>query len=246
MLNYICSVATYGSVARMKHFMSSILGTHDAQKNHDSNVLRLLVLNTGLYTHELEKMVSEYPFSSRLEIEDKSRAYAEVMSEKLKMAQPFADEDTIYINFDDDYVMNPYWFKFLRKIYEENETVEYLTLLKADPGYEYQVESLSGFDSCRVGSSMGGAFSARWKSFYPVVTKFLEKYGTGGMFDVEFWEFLREETGRPHNIYMPLAVSLIQHCNHVSNFLDMKHEQSRLQHQYGFDFEPIADPFNWV
>jgi hypothetical protein len=170
--------------------------------------------------------------------------YAEVMRLKVETSNKFCNESTIYWNSDDDYVFNPYWYIVAKTIFNENKEVDYLSLLKVNRTIEEMPDFYSGFSLIRAYSCMGGAFGTRCRKFYPVIQAYFKEHGTLNMFDQDFWMFLGGLRGRQDQIYIIQDFSLIQQCNLISSYLDQK--GSRLEHQYGIDFEPVGNPFNIV
>lgn len=236
MEQFVVSVASCCAI-RLRQFISSIANTVSLDK------IFLVILDTSQnsinvdflrsYEPSLRYKVVCYPAVQRLK-------YAEIMCMKLDAARPYCNEASIYWNFDDDYVMNPYWYLVALSLFDDYPEINYLTLLKQYSGKEIVLDA-GGFDLVKIHSSLGGGFGARWGEFYPLCMEYFEIHYVYNMWDQEFWRLLESKTGEHRNIYMSSHFSLIQHCNLVSNYLDEK--RSKVDHFYGFDFDPCVNPF---
>lgn len=234
---FVIAVATNSS-KRFMSFINSLNNTVDKEE------LFLVIIDTtvnGLSEREkntikLNYLYQHVPVKERL-------PYAQVMKLKVDAVQQFCKGTKFYWNTDDDYVFNPRWFSVI-KLLLSHEEIDYLSLLKIVKTIEEPPKLYSQFSLLRACSCMGGAFGARVNSFFPVIERYFKMYGTNNMFDQKFWELLQEFTGRKDNIFILDNFSLIQHCNLVSSYLNQK--GSRLEHQYGLDFEPVGDPFNLI
>lgn len=237
MFNFVVTVAT-NSNQRFMSFINSLNNTINKEK------LLLVVIDTtinGLNKYEKNAIKLNYLYNHIPS--EKRLPYAQIMKLKIDTVKLLCKEATFYWNTDDDYVFNPYWFLVIKSLLLHEE-IKYLSLLKITRTIEELPELYSKFSLLRAYSCMGGAFGARINSFFPIIEHYFDIYGTENMFDQEFWKFLSEFTGRKDNIFILDNFSLIQHCNLVSSYLDQKN--SRLEHQYGLDFEPVGNPFNLI
>lgn len=234
---FVIAVATNSS----KRFMSFIMSLN---QTIDKEELLLLIIDTtinGLNERERNSIRLDYLYCHRPQ--KKRLPYAAVMQLKIEAIKQFCVEVEFYWNSDDDYVFNPYWYSVIKTLLQHEE-INYLSLLKINRTIEDPPELYSSFSLLKACSCMGGAFGARTVEFLPVIEKYFLTYGTNNMFDQKFWELLTKVTGRKDNIYVLNNFSLIQHCNIVSSYIDQK--GSKLEHQYGVDFEPIGNPFNLI
>jgi len=92
---------------------------------------------------------------------------------------------------DDDYFLNQYTYKVMKRVFAENEEVNYLSLLRG-PGLaptEEEIINLSGFNFMKTFSCLGGSLIVRWKVFKEHFKEFLEIHGTENMFDQIFFYY---------------------------------------------------------
>lgn len=232
---FVVSVAT-NSPYRISSFIKSINQTFDIDN------LFVVITDTsteGIAPELLVTLKTEYYYKHYPQTE--VVLYAEIMRLKLEISKPYCDDSTIYCNFDDDYVFNPYWYQVAKTLYANHSEISYLSLLKVCRTKEEILNVFSGFSLIQAYSCMGGAFGVRYKDFYPVITDYFQEYGSDNMFDQNYWIFLGQIVGRQDNIYIIQDFSLIQHCNLISTYLNQK--GSKREHQYGIDFEPTGNPF---
>lgn len=211
---------------------------------------KIIVIDTG---GDID--LSRYPSSKPLILKKVSpipRLYASVMWEKLNEAKPFCDDKTVLMNFDDDYSVNKYALLFTDKIMKENPEIDYLSLLKEPRMINNSGELLlSGFRFSRQPSCMGGSMIVRYRPFVSQVEAFFNEYwvtgnnpGTGGMFDVPFWEFLKNRYGLENVVYTTSSFSLTQHNNLVSSYLATKRD--KFDFMSGLDYMPRTNPFELI
>jgi hypothetical protein len=172
------------------------------------------------------------------------RNYASVMYARIQAAEHYCDNNTILCNFDDDYILNPHVIDFAQRVFDENEEIDHLSLLRGPnvPDMGERIYSWKGFNFIKWPSCMGGSLMVRWKKFYPLVSEYFEKYlvsledsGRGGMFDQSYFKFLSEKFGHNWHVYTLLNYSLVQHCDYGSIY-------GHNGHMYAERFDPIVDP----
>jgi hypothetical protein len=183
------------------------------------------------------------------------RKYASVMYEKIRTCRELVNnfDNTIFVNLDDDVFLNQSYFKFLKRIYEENESVDYVSLLRG-PGVivdEKNEANLSGFRFFRHHSCMGNSLTARWSVFKEDVLGFFEYFnvsgedaGRGGMFDQIFFNYLSSVKNKEKVVYTIRDFSLMQHCNLGSVYADER--KDKLSHMYAINFDPRMNPFQFA
>ena len=204
---------------------------------------KLLILGTGeeLYINSLAEHIQIVnPIVTQ--IENEPMWYARVMKEKLNLLKNSGDHDIVFLT-DDDYMFNPWAISVAKKIFMENEEVDYLSLLSG-PGLiptEDEIINLSGFNFMKVHSCMGGSVIARWNTFLIDMESFFAKNDIDNQWDQLFWQFLDIQNGTNKHVYTILDISLMQHCNLISHFVHQK-ENVRV-HMRGVDFEPLGNPY---
>jgi hypothetical protein len=248
-VRFIICVGNKSDHIRLGSFLSSIIRTLDGnsniEKNYSEDRFRIVVINTGLKNEKINMMKRSYDSVDFVDVgEDRVVPPTEQMKMRMEIVRDICVDGDILCNFDDDYIFNPYWMKFARKIFEDNEQVHYLTLLKMIPGcglvcngHESERVKLSNFNFAMVKSAMGGSFMARWKYFKHHMSTFFSTYGNDNQYDGVFWDIVNRYYGRSHSIYMSYDFSLYQHCNLVSQY------GHHWPHAYGTDFDPIVNPF---
>ena len=232
---FVICVATNSSF-RISSFLKSI------NQTVDRNEIFLVIVDTGKDQIDQSLLGSiDMGYHYQWVPQQERILYAEVMRLKIEASSLFCDDSTIFWNSDDDYVFNPYWYKVTKTLFENHNEISYLSLLKVSRTIEEFPNTYSNFSLIRAYSCMGGAFCAKYSEFYPIITDYFKWHGTNNMFDQNFWVFLGQTVGRKDNIFVIQNFSLIQQCNLISSYLNMK--GSKLEHQYGIDFEPVGNPF---
>jgi hypothetical protein len=158
-------------------------------------------------------------------------------------------EDDIVCAFDDDYVFNPYCFKFIKMVYDENPEVNFLSVLKPHENIPLAfLERISGLYWWKVENSMGGSSTYRWKEFSKHIYAFFEEYGVtedepgeARSFDQFFFPFVSKRVGGPC-IYHLMNFSLCQHTNQISYWFNVR-GNNPLNHMYGDRYDPLINPF---
>lgn len=173
--------------------------------------------------------------------ENKRRWYAEIIKMKIEVLQMANDYDFVVLP-DDDVVFNPFAFKVAKKIFEENENVNYLSLLHGPGVICDNPIKMSGFDFYHAHSCMGNSLICRWPVFRDDCLEFFEKHGTDNMFDQLFFQFLDERDGTDKHVYTIYGISLAQHCNLISHYIEDRNNDPK-QHMAGINFEPLGNPF---
>lgn len=172
----------------------------------------------------------------------KKRPYAQIMKEKIEFVSEVANDDSIIWFADVDYYCNPQALKAMETILEENREVDYLSLLRGPNTPEGDIK-MSGWKFFRWPSMMGGSMMVRWSTFKNHAKRFFELYGTNGMFDQEFWSFLREEYHLDHQVYtISWPCSLLQHCRLGSVY---GHDQGKMGHLHSINFDPRCNFFSF-
>ncbi len=246
------SIASCGSIHRLRNFAHSMFGTSVGNGF-------LSLIDTGLVSEEEFNCVRDDFSDVFIHIESKKvlnikRRYSSVMWEKVQacLEGEMTSDSDIFVNLDDDMFLNPHAFRFLKKIYEENPQVDYVSLLRG-PGVivdRSNEVSLSGFRFFRHRSCLGGALTARWSVFKGDVDGFFnvncvtgEDAGTGGMFDQSFFDYLITNENKHKVVYTTRDFSLIQHCNLHSIYADER--KDLLSHMYAVNFDPRMNPFDF-
>ncbi|MFA4845079.1 MAG: hypothetical protein WC654_00785 [Patescibacteria group bacterium] len=244
-MKLVMVVAQYRNMGQLAGFLDSLAGC--SVESLDS--ARLLVVNTDGSHARLTVPNME---TGTVTISDRPRKYASVMYEKIRIASPWCDGDTIFCNVDPDYSLNSYALEVAHEVMRDNPQINYLSLLK-EPGMADltipRIE-LSGWRFCMQPSAMGGAMICRWSHFGPNVQEFFREYGvTGDMpgraggFDQEYWRFLTRRAGGNSRHVAMSDIGWVQHCNTVSNYLESKGAEGVLSHMYSLDFDPRMNPF---
>ncbi len=246
-MNIVLCVANYNSIERLYGLLRSV---YRCNKPED---FKTIIINTGnKFSEEEKRYITNCSYISLIEVESKKRFYSSVMLLKVNNSAPFCNDETIFFNTDDDYSFNEHTFEFAKKVFEENNFVNYLSFLRG-PGVELnenELVTLSGQYFYKSSSAMGGAMIIRWKVFYPLAMEFFketemteENPGNAHHFDVPFWHYLKEKTG--DCVYTIYPYSLMQHCNLVSNYLDEKGKLGKMNHMHAINYDPRFNPFEF-
>jgi len=238
---YLVAV-TSGFQERFKYFVKSFKETIDISE------LRLLVLINDDPNPYLGIIGDQIPVFTVHSFGKSPKWGNELEHERIRVVAPYCDEETIYMNFDDDYAVNPYWFKFLKDIFEKYDKVNYLTLIdwKAEEfpnNVSKGPEKLGSYTFNRIKVHMWGSFFARWRELYPNLLGFFEHRDLSKQeFDVDFCHWFHNTCykGDPQ-IYQLKNLSLLQHCNFGSTVV--RRRGSAFAHAYGDGFDPYCDPF---
>lgn len=246
---------------RMPDFLDSL---SRAVRKYGRKTTIVIVLNgeeKDVTRYKIDMLIEKYFYDMEfLEFDIRAIAYegkllySSVMYNRVSIAREHCDEDSFYWNADNDYVFNPYCFSLTHKIFEENKHVHYVSMLKPviPVDMQYKIVNLSGVEFIPVPSMLGGAFAARWNVFKAHTDAYSQidratsikpgKQDT--MFDKGFFQFVcQKQMGTMELVYSLHRVSLVQHCNRTSSYLDAKHEQSMFEHAYGMNFDPLVNPF---
>lgn len=203
-MNFIIGVGNYGKYYRLRQFLSSLATTRGI---HNATVL---VVNTKPREKEIDELVKSYSNMFydivKVDVGNKNPTSPGMqMFHRLELIKQYANKDTIYCNFDDDYVFNPYWLNFTHYFMTFHKEIKYLTLLFPGTGREYEEVDFSGHTFIKVDSCMGGSFMVRWPIFLRDMETFYGKYTKDNNYDDCFWNVIEDP------IYMLKDVSLYQH-----------------------------------
>lgn len=239
-MNSVLCVSNFSNRSRLFNFMSSLGNTIDIDK------IKVVVVNTAQDIDDIRTIVSSIPICHLCQLGiNRPVSPTEQVSMRIDAVSQYCTDDTIYHNFDDDYVFNPHWHMLTMKVFSECGNVNIISLLKQIPGIKYVVSNhivednikLCGFNFARVRSSMGGGFSIRWSVFKDLMRDFLHEYDTNNQFDTDIWHIAGKRLGEGP-IYMLQDFSLYQHTNQVSQY------GHHWPHSYGADYDPIVNPFD--
>lgn len=241
-MKVVATVANWSSYDRAVSFISSIKRT--------VNVVDIIFINTGKphfgMIDRIRGIIGTGKHSLNVIELNIPHAVSPVQQIKYRIdaAKEICDDDTIYFNFDDDYVFNPHWRCVANDVMMENQHVHYITLIKLIPqtglvaaDYIKDKVKICGFNFARVKSALGGSFGARWKFFKHHIEEFIASVDERNSFDVDFWKFARKYFNSPYYIYMLNDFSLYQHCNLVSQY------GHHWPHTYGDSFDPVVNPY---
>lgn len=234
-MDIVVAIALYESRRRAKSVVHSLLDCVGIE-----NITTLFV-NTGSVSSELERIVSMLPKSLYYQVEPKRRQYADVMMAKISALKDWGcPDDAILCSWDDDYIMNPWVFPWIHKIFNENSHVQYLSPMWTGAMSEPNSEVLSEFKLYKTGSCMGGSITTRAQPFIDDALGYLMQRDRDMMFDRGFWRMVKAKYGWKEFMYTPGGFSLVQHLNFTSHFLDQK--GSPEEHMEGIRFV-MGNPF---
>jgi hypothetical protein len=213
---------------------------------------RLVLINTGPAFSAKQMGDIIRTGASFYEIEDKPRAGRDVFYYKLKFAEAFLEPGSILVNFADDIALNTYVLSFIYKIYKNHDEVNLLSALMPMEGEgNFKKVNLSGFDFAIGRSMLGGCSTYRWSYLKRYIYDYFEKFevngekaplGFGqGSFDRTIWGFIEEKSGEELKAYSLVSFGLLQHCNYISNYLNIR--RGKLNHYYGKYYDPFCNPF---
>lgn len=164
------------------------------------------------------------------------------------------EDDDIVCAFDDDYVFNPYAFKFVQMLFDENPDISFASVFKpweqlkdVDQGL---VVKKSGFTFWITSSVMGGCSIYRWSEFKKHIYDYFKEFNVQlesdnvvrhGSFDQTFFAYCGKRIGKPF-IYHLMDFSLMQHVWHKSNWYEERGNRP-LHHTWSDRFDPCFDPF---
>jgi hypothetical protein len=163
-----------------------------------------------------------------------------VMSKKFDAVDGMADDKSIVMMLDDDYSINPHALALSQQIMEENNEVNYLSLLRGPGVVNPDIINLSGWDFFQWPSCMGGSVIMRWSICRAHMQSFFFQK-RGEAWDSVYWRFLASEFGIIKPVYTLADFSLMQHCNLVSSYVGRR--GGLFDHMYGINFDPRLDPF---
>jgi hypothetical protein len=237
-MRFVVCAGNYSNPQRLTLFLESISRTRGIDMSD------VHIVNTSVHRQNFDNLANHYGCQiTSMGIEGPVLP-AKQMKLRVDLMNFVCDDSTLFCNFDDDYQFNPYWMKFASMVFEAEESVHYLTLLRSCPGHGYvhpdhigKKFKIGKFNFAWTKSAMGGSFIVRWCVFKEHMKTFFETYGEGGQFDNDIWSVIDKYYRKPYNMCMSMDFSLYQHCNLISQYGHDSH------HAYGMDYDPIVNPF---
>jgi hypothetical protein len=162
--------------------------------------------------------------------------YLEVMRQKSAITgnllrEGTIHEDTVMCLWDDDYIFNPWIFKWLVRIYDDPRVVYSAPIWPGASGVIVE-DRICGFPVYWRESCMGGSVCVRAEAFLHDFDAYCEGEDLDAMFDQGFWTFLRKMKKEELPILVTGGFSLIQHLNYGTH--------------YGKVQEPVMEGINFL
>jgi hypothetical protein len=254
--NMVVYTATYGNYDRLENFLNDYESSKNMLYDLYKINCKLVIVNTGKKFNRVQGGHISRVASIVKKVRDKPRAGRDAYYHKLKAAEPLLNDKTILVSFADDVAINPYALAVMWKVYKENPQVNFLSAMmpmEGDGEGRWSKVMLSGFEFIKAKSMLGGASSYRWRVFRKYIYDYIKKYNIDGesakigygisSFDATIWDYIDKICGGL-TTYNLISFGLVQHCNYVSHYLDIR--RGKMNHYYSKFYDPYCNPFELV